>query len=60
MAQNLDDDRFKGVTVREAIKTYCLGPGTPNSPSVVILLWKLLLEEDLQISWTLRLLILLN
>ena len=53
MSKNLEDDRFGGITLREAVVIL-------NSLLVVILLWKLPLVEDHQIFWTLRLLILLN
>ena len=59
MSKKMEDDRFRGVTVREAVKR-TVGPETLNSLLVVIYLWKLPLVDDHLIFLILKLLILLN
>ena len=49
MAKSLEDDRFKGVTIREAVKRTVWARNTQLTMSVVTHLWKLPLVEDLLI-----------
>ena len=54
MPKNLEDDSFKGVTIREAVYHTVWARSTPLTA-----LWKLPLVEDHQLFWTLKHLILL-
>ena len=59
MSKKLENDRFTGVTVREAVKR-TVWARTLNSLLAVTHRWKLPLAAGHQIFWILKLLILLN